>query len=114
MKPSEAIAALQVALFLLGTAWFDRAFDGCHVPPLAAEVHKPVADALSWDDGDQDPVNLTMPQASVPIGNRFVHAEPQNYHDTLQDDSWRMGTPLVMLQHMAARRMPVVYERANG
>jgi hypothetical protein len=104
MLRSDVIAAIQVALFLFGSAWLDRAFEGYHVPPLVAEVHKqPDADAPSLDDGDQDIVGLTVPQASMPIGNRFVHAEPQAYRSRLtpQDDNWWMSTSPVLLQHIA-------------
>jgi hypothetical protein len=56
------------------------------------------------------------PAPSMPIGNRFVHAEPQAHYSrfTPHDDSWWMGTPSVMLLHMAARRMPVGYHSASG
>jgi hypothetical protein len=42
-----------------------------------------------------------LPAPSMPIGHRYVHAEPQNYRRTPQDDSWWMGTPRVLLDSLA-------------
>jgi hypothetical protein len=62
MKRTDALAAIQVCLFLLGTAWLDRAFEGYHGPRFVAEFHKPHADAPSIDDGEQEAANLMLPQ----------------------------------------------------
>jgi hypothetical protein len=78
MKPSDLFATLQVTLFLLGSAWLDRAFEGYRVPSVVAEYHKqPDAAAPSMDDGDQALVKLTVPQASMPTAHRMVNAGPQ-------------------------------------
>jgi hypothetical protein len=90
MKVREALAAIQVCLFLLGAAWLDRTFDAYreHVPTFVAEYHKPDHLAPSLEDGEQDVVNLTVPQLPrVPLpfmagGNQFVEQEP----------SWILGT----------------------
>jgi hypothetical protein len=70
MKLRDAIVAIQVCAFLFGVAWLDRAFEGYHVPPLVAEVHKPDADAQILDDGEQDVANLVVPQ--LPYMPRLV------------------------------------------
>jgi hypothetical protein len=62
-RRTDVLIAIRVCLFLLGPAAFDRAFEVYHAPPLVAECHKkPDAAALSFDDGEQPVVNLTVPQ----------------------------------------------------
>jgi hypothetical protein len=82
---------------------------------MEAIAQPPVADTTEMELITSAPATAAAEQApppgSMPIGNRFVHGEPQIYRSrfTLQDDNWWMGTPLVLLD-MAPRRMPVVYE----
>lgn len=48
------------------------------------------------------------PPASMPIGNRYVHTEPQNFSRyTPQDDSWWMGMPAV-LRDLTEKQNPAV------
>jgi hypothetical protein len=40
---------------------------------------------------------IAPPSQSMPIGNRWLHAEPQSVHPLHpMDDGWMMGTPLVL------------------
>lgn len=75
-------------------------------PPVADTTEKELASATQVTTAaDQGP-----PRAlSMPIVNRWIHAEPQAYHSrfTPQDDTWWMGTPLVL-------RMPPTALRAEA
>jgi hypothetical protein len=114
MKRSDVLAAVHVAVFLFGAAWLDGAFEIPVPPKVVPQFDKPHM-SQHLDHWHQEPVNLTVPQASMPIGNRFIYSQPQTYrsHFTPQDDNWWMGTPHALLFYMAARRMPVVYEPAR-
>jgi hypothetical protein len=67
---------------------------------------QPVAPPHLTDAGDGDPEEAVQekqvaqqapPPASMPIGNRYIYAQPQNYHQwAAQDDNWWMGMPLVL------------------
>ena len=40
---------------------------------------------------------IAPPPASMPIGDRYVHAEPQNYYCRFTPvDDWMLGTPRVL------------------
>jgi hypothetical protein len=90
-----ALAAIQVCLFLFGTAWLDRTFEGYHVPPMVAEVHKPDADALNLDDGQDDTAPIVLRSNTIirPLtGGMSTHYEqpPSFVQGTTQYD--RFGT----------------------
>jgi hypothetical protein len=107
MKIRDAVAAMQVCVFLFGVAWLDRVFEGYRVPPLVAEVHKPDADAQSLDEGDQDVINLTVPPLPF-VSSNYVSAFPQvstRSHAAIFDPS--PSTNVTLMPHTLARRLPV-------
>lgn len=94
---------------------------------LLASLARPIEDALESteptehgahamigpspdDGGDDEPVaallaenQLTQiaPPESMPIGNRFLHAEPQNYPQRFTPiDDWTLGVPMVLRSSM--------------
>jgi hypothetical protein len=62
------------------------------LPHLADIPESPLVDAIQVKPAAQQ----APPEASMPIGNRFVHAEPQNFPRYTADDSWMMGSPRVL------------------
>jgi hypothetical protein len=83
---------------------------GAVVSIASAEDDEPVEN--EWSCAIQrQPVEQAPPPASMLIGNRYIHAEPQNYPKGTVNDDWMLGTQPVMLRHIAARRMPVVYQQ---
>jgi hypothetical protein len=67
---------------------------------------EPIAPPHDAETGESEPASAVVekapveqappPAPSMPIGNRYVHAEPQSYGYTPQDDSWWMGMPPVL------------------
>lgn len=72
----------------------ETAMEAIAQPPVADTTEKELITSTSeMAAAEQAPLPVSMP-----IGNRWVHGEPQQYHSrfTPQDDSWWMGTPLVL------------------
>ncbi len=100
---------IPAALVALVTAWLDRTFEGYHVPPLVAEFHKaPDVDAPRLEDGEQDAINLTVPPIPT-LSNRVAQFTQVPRIRSIVDDS-PLGTNPALMAHIAARRMPVVWE----
>ena len=120
MKP-DTIAAIQVAIFLFGTAWLDGAFDVPEPPKVVPQFDKPNVTA-HIDHHHQEPVDLTVPPpASIPLSMRTYQARPRVEDEALyyHPSMGKSGADLTVFRYaaaaaanaaLAARRMPVVYE----
>jgi hypothetical protein len=79
----------------------DATMEAIAQPPVADTTEKELDSAvLAKAAAEQAP----PPAPSMPIGDRFVHGEPQVYRSrfTPQDDNWWMGTPAVLRVSSAA------------
>jgi hypothetical protein len=72
----------------------DAAMEPIAQPPVADTAEKDLASAIY---ANQSAEQAPPPAPSMPIGHRWVHAEPQNYPRYVpQDDSWWTGMPRVL------------------
>jgi hypothetical protein len=55
-----ALAAIQVCLFLLGTAWLDGVFKVEELPKFVPEIHATERAAIIFDDGQDDPPQMIL------------------------------------------------------
>jgi hypothetical protein len=60
MKIRDALAAIQVCLFLLGTSWLDGVFKVEELPKFVPEMHATEKAAIQFDDGQDDPPQVVL------------------------------------------------------
>jgi hypothetical protein len=74
----------------------EAAVEAIAPPPIADTTEKDLPrEVVAERAPEQAP-----PSASMPIGNRYVHNEPQNYPRFTPVDDWMQGSPRVLLDSM--------------